>query len=190
MEEALMAVMLQGKEAAEETQAATRWRGEAEEETREERAARLRGRARAAARALSRSPPDQGSWRPEFLPHGPQEIWVGEEERVRKTRRAQVRGIRRAEQEAAARMTQQYATAKARLREWRKEQAAQVRDGLLTEVDPDDIDKRYREVCRLMKRGGVDHAPLALGEGMPRTGRSSHTHPRRCLRREGASWTK
>ena len=115
---------------------------------------------------------------------------MGEEERVRKTRRAQVRGIRRAEQEAAARMTQQYATAKARLREWRKEQAAQVRDGLLTEVDPDDIDKRYREVCRLMKRGGVDHAPLALGEGMPRTGRSSHTHPRRCLRREGASWTK
>jgi hypothetical protein len=79
---------------------------------------------------------------------------VGEEERARKTRRAQVRGIRRAEQEAAARMTQQYATAKARLREWRKEQATQVRDGLLTEVDPDDIDKRYREVCRLMKRGG------------------------------------
>ena len=117
MEEALMEVMRQGKEAAEETQAANRWRCEAEEETREERAARLRGRARAAARALSKSPPTHGGWRPEFLPHGHMVIWVGEEERVRKTHRAQGIGIRRAEQEAAARMTQQYATAKARLRE-------------------------------------------------------------------------
>ena len=154
MEERLGEAMGQAREVAESRQRARGWKREAPVQMRAQRAARLRGCARAAAAALTRAPPGRGAWRPELAPWGRRGIWVRQSDRDRVAQGARRVGVRRAEQEAVARLTHQAAAAKAEVRRWEGEQRRLVREGLVKEADLDDLDRRYREVCRFMKQGG------------------------------------